>query len=217
MRLIRPLLVVRVSVLLLGSRCVYRSRQKLLRRATRKKSTATTASTARRAAPRVARTPAYSASASHARKARLARARAAARGREASRIRAAPLQEAMTPRYKTDANGELVPDVRAAAAIIFNPATGEVLCQRELAGQALDCQHHQGDDDGGLPRRQPGPQRKSPSSAATSTPPRRPTSSANDHLPGRVLHLAADCVRQRRGPHRWRACRTAAPRPSSSG
>jgi D-alanyl-D-alanine carboxypeptidase len=33
----------------------------------------------------------------------------------------------MTPRYKTDANGLVVPDVRAAAAIIFNPETGEVL------------------------------------------------------------------------------------------
>jgi D-alanyl-D-alanine endopeptidase (penicillin-binding protein 7) len=33
----------------------------------------------------------------------------------------------MTPRYKTDAAGDLVPDVRAAAAIIFNPATGQVL------------------------------------------------------------------------------------------
>ena len=35
----------------------------------------------------------------------------------------------MTPRYKTDANGELVPDIRAAAAIIFNPANGQVLWQ----------------------------------------------------------------------------------------
>lgn len=33
----------------------------------------------------------------------------------------------MTPHYKTDANGELVPDIRAAAAIIFNPANGQVL------------------------------------------------------------------------------------------
>jgi D-alanyl-D-alanine endopeptidase (penicillin-binding protein 7) len=33
----------------------------------------------------------------------------------------------MTPRYKTDASGELVPDIRAAAAIIFNPANGQVL------------------------------------------------------------------------------------------
>jgi D-alanyl-D-alanine endopeptidase (penicillin-binding protein 7) len=37
------------------------------------------------------------------------------------------LQDAMTPRYKTDANGDLVPDIRAAAAIIFNPANGQVL------------------------------------------------------------------------------------------
>ena len=35
----------------------------------------------------------------------------------------------MTPRFKTDATGELVPDVRAAAAIIFNPDTGQVLCE----------------------------------------------------------------------------------------
>ena len=37
------------------------------------------------------------------------------------------LQEAMTPRFKTDATGALVPDIRAAAAIIFNPETGQVL------------------------------------------------------------------------------------------
>ena len=38
------------------------------------------------------------------------------------------LQEAMTPRYKTDAaTGAIVPDVRAAAAIVFNPETGQVL------------------------------------------------------------------------------------------
>jgi D-alanyl-D-alanine endopeptidase (penicillin-binding protein 7) len=67
----------------------------------------------------------YSASASRARKARLARARAAARAREQARLRA--LREAMTPRYKTDASGALVPDIRAAAAIIFDPETGQVL------------------------------------------------------------------------------------------
>jgi len=92
---------------------------------TRKKSTTTSAQST--ATPKVARTPAYSASASQARKARLARARAAARTREISRMRA--LQDAMTPRYKTDASGELVPDIRAAAAIIFNPANGQVLWQ----------------------------------------------------------------------------------------
>ena len=33
----------------------------------------------------------------------------------------------MTPRYKTDATGAVVPDVRAAAAIIFDPVTGQIL------------------------------------------------------------------------------------------
>jgi D-alanyl-D-alanine endopeptidase (penicillin-binding protein 7) len=69
--------------------------------------------------------PTYSAATSRARKARLARARAAVRAREQARLRA--LREAMTPRYKTDATGALVPDVRAAAAIIFSPETGQVL------------------------------------------------------------------------------------------
>ena len=67
----------------------------------------------------------YSASASAARKARLARARAAARSREQSRMRV--LQTAMTPRFKTDASGALVPDIRAAAAILLDPTTGQVL------------------------------------------------------------------------------------------
>jgi D-alanyl-D-alanine endopeptidase (penicillin-binding protein 7) len=91
----------------------------------RKKTTARSSATARRAVPRPASKPAYSAAASNARKARLARARAAARAREVARMRS--LAEAMTPRYKADANGELVPDIRAAAAIIFNPANGQVL------------------------------------------------------------------------------------------
>src|SRR5262245_4797600 len=69
--------------------------------------------------------PTYSAAASRARKARLARARAAARAREQARL--AALQEAMRPRFKTDASGAQVPDIRAAAAIIFNPETGQVL------------------------------------------------------------------------------------------
>jgi D-alanyl-D-alanine endopeptidase (penicillin-binding protein 7) len=37
------------------------------------------------------------------------------------------LRDAMTPRYKRDASGDLVPDVRAEAAIIFNPENGRVL------------------------------------------------------------------------------------------
>jgi D-alanyl-D-alanine endopeptidase (penicillin-binding protein 7) len=71
---------------------------------------------------------AYSATAASARRANLAKARASARAREQARLHSfAQLQEAMTPQFKTDANGEVVPDVRAAAAIIFDPATGQVL------------------------------------------------------------------------------------------
>lgn len=56
---------------------------------------------------------------------RAARARAAARARQAAAARA--LKVAMTPQYRKDAAGNSVPDVRAEAAIVFNPQTGEVL------------------------------------------------------------------------------------------
>jgi serine-type D-Ala-D-Ala endopeptidase (penicillin-binding protein 7) len=70
----------------------------------------------------------YSASSSSARKARLARARSAARAREQARLRSLrTIQEAMTPRFKTDESGALVPDIRAAAAVIFDPMSGQVL------------------------------------------------------------------------------------------
>jgi len=59
------------------------------------------------------------ASAAKSRAARLAQARAAAR--------AAELREVETPRLKRDALGEEVPDVRAEAAIIYNPETNQVL------------------------------------------------------------------------------------------
>jgi serine-type D-Ala-D-Ala endopeptidase (penicillin-binding protein 7) len=130
-RLTTRLLVVRVCSVLLGlGLCLPVGAESAQKSATRKKSTVKSTTAARRATPRVSARPAYSASASNARKARLARARAAARRRESQRMHALrSLQEAMTPRYKTDATGEKVPDVRAAAAIIFNPATGEVLWQ----------------------------------------------------------------------------------------
>jgi D-alanyl-D-alanine endopeptidase (penicillin-binding protein 7) len=117
-RLIRSVYVARVFALLigLGVSAVAIPVESAQKRSTRTKSSAT----------RTIRKPAYSATASKARRARLARARAAARAREQARLRA--LQEAMTPRYKTDAaTGALVPDVRAAAAIVFNPETGQVL------------------------------------------------------------------------------------------
>jgi D-alanyl-D-alanine endopeptidase (penicillin-binding protein 7) len=55
----------------------------------------------------------------------LARATAQARARQAALRR--QQQEAATPRYKEDVFGNLVPDVRAAAAIVYNPQTGDVL------------------------------------------------------------------------------------------
>jgi D-alanyl-D-alanine endopeptidase (penicillin-binding protein 7) len=63
----------------------------------------------------------YAGRISRARRARLARARAAAR------LRA--LREALIPQFRTDASGALIPDIRAAAAIVLNPETGQVLFQ----------------------------------------------------------------------------------------
>ena len=117
MRSIRPLYVARLLALLIAFGVVVPATVLEAATTTTKKKTTT-----RKVA---AKKPTYSAAASRARKARLARARAAARAREQARL--AALQEAMRPRFKTDANGALVPDIRAAAAIIFNPETGQVL------------------------------------------------------------------------------------------
>ena len=68
----------------------------------------------------------YSAASSKARKARLAQAEEAARAREA---------QANQPRVKVDAQGDLVPDFRAGAAIIYNPATNKVLWEEKAFDQ----------------------------------------------------------------------------------
>jgi serine-type D-Ala-D-Ala endopeptidase (penicillin-binding protein 7) len=70
---------------------------------------------------------AYSASRSRARKATVARARAAVQARQ--------LAEAQQPRFKLDDTGALVPDIRAEAAIIYNPATGKVLWENNSQNQ----------------------------------------------------------------------------------
>jgi serine-type D-Ala-D-Ala endopeptidase (penicillin-binding protein 7) len=74
-----------------------------------RKSTAKTRLTTRR----------YSVSRAQARRARLVRAKAVAYARD--------MRTLQTPRFRTDANGLQVPDVRAEAAIIYNPVTHEVL------------------------------------------------------------------------------------------
>jgi len=71
--------------------------------------------------------PIYSAERSRSRKAKLARARRAATVRE--------IADTVLPRYKVDASGELVPDIRAAAAIIYNPETNEVLWESNSQDQ----------------------------------------------------------------------------------
>jgi D-alanyl-D-alanine endopeptidase (penicillin-binding protein 7) len=69
--------------------------------------------------------PAKKPTSSSASKTSAARAQAASRARAAAASR--QQQDAMTAHFKRDLLGNLVPDVRAAAAIIYNPATGEVI------------------------------------------------------------------------------------------
>lgn len=121
MRLIRPMLVARVVTTLLGVAVCLPVSAIQAEAGRRKPAVARHTTTAKKKT-------AYSASASNARKTSLAHARASVRAREQSRLRGLQqLQEAMTPRFKTDASGQVIPDVRAAAAIIFNPVTGQVL------------------------------------------------------------------------------------------
>ena len=73
------------------------------------------------------RATAYSAERSQSRKVKLARARAIATARE--------MADTVLPRYKVDASGGLVPDVRAAAAIIYDTDTNEILWQENAQTQ----------------------------------------------------------------------------------
>jgi len=79
-------------------------------------------------APKKAAKPStrYSATRARNRRAALARARAAAMKRELAEV---------LPRLKTDPSGVLVPDLRAAAAIIYDPATNEVLWEENSQTQ----------------------------------------------------------------------------------
>lgn len=85
-----------------------------------KKTPARATTTAKKTPPRATK-KAYNRNSASARRARLAKARAAARARE--------LREVQTPRFTLDALGHQVPDVRAEAAIIYDPVTREVLWQ----------------------------------------------------------------------------------------
>jgi D-alanyl-D-alanine endopeptidase (penicillin-binding protein 7) len=69
----------------------------------------------------------YSAARAQSRRTKLATARASAMARE--------MAETTLPRYKVDASGDLVPDVRAAAAIIYDPETNQVLWEENSQSQ----------------------------------------------------------------------------------
>ena len=129
MRLIRPVLAVRLVATLLGVSLCFAAPAT----AAQKKSTTQRAATSARSKTKTA----YSASASKARRTRLARARASAKARETARLRAlAQLREAMTPHFKEDpTSGEMVPDVQAAAAIVFDPETGKILYEENAKDQ----------------------------------------------------------------------------------
>jgi D-alanyl-D-alanine endopeptidase (penicillin-binding protein 7) len=97
-----------------------------------------TAQSAKPAAPTVRKTtvarqakpgvrPLYSAARSRTRQATLAKGRAIATARE--------MADTILPRYKVDANGDLVPDVRAAAAIVYDPETKQVLWEENSQSQ----------------------------------------------------------------------------------
>lgn len=90
-------------------------------------------SPAKKTAPKVStvrKAPAKKATAAanaRARRARAARARAAAAARAT--------KEAQEPRFKLDELGALIPDLRAAAAIIYNPENGQILWQENAQAQ----------------------------------------------------------------------------------
>jgi len=93
-------------------------------RASAKRPAAAKAAAAKPAARKKA---AYSPATARARRVQLARARESARARE--------LREVQTPRFRVDEYGREVPDVRAEAAIIYNPETGEVLWENHSKDQ----------------------------------------------------------------------------------
>ena len=58
-----------------------------------------------------------------------------AASRARASVRARQLQEAIKPRFKFDDTGALVPDIRAEAAIIYDPKTGQVLWEQNSLDQ----------------------------------------------------------------------------------
>jgi D-alanyl-D-alanine endopeptidase (penicillin-binding protein 7) len=96
-------------------------------RAKTTRSTTATPKPAVKTTTSVRNSTAYSAARSQSRKMTLARARAAAMAHE--------MADTALPRFKVDASGDLVPDLRAAAAIVYDPATNQVLWEENSQDQ----------------------------------------------------------------------------------
>ncbi len=128
LRPLRAAVLLAVTTSLLGlpsfvevSEAATRQRARLARTTTQQKATGTRAAKSQSKKKTVQRSSSKKYSASKARQRRLAMARA----RQAAYAR--QLREIQTPQFKPGVDGQLVPDVRAGAAIIYNPATHEVL------------------------------------------------------------------------------------------
>lgn len=90
-----------------------------------------TAQTAKKSSVRSAQKPAVKAS--YSPQSSKSRAAALARARMAARLRLA--RDTAVPRFKTDATGTVVPDLHAAAAIIYDPQTHQVLWEENSRDQ----------------------------------------------------------------------------------
>lgn len=106
------------SLLIAGLVCSTPADAAQARRASAKRTSATVSTRKRAAVVPANRVPA---------KQRSAIARAVATARE--------MADTVTPRYKVDASGDLVPDLRAAAAIIYNPETNQILWEENSQDQ----------------------------------------------------------------------------------
>ena len=95
---------------------------------------ATSSATARKPAVKKSTTTAKAVAASKAKT-------TASRRLRASRVRAArqaaALREALEPRFKFDDTGNVVPDIRAEAAIIYDPENGKVLWESNSTSRSF--------------------------------------------------------------------------------
>jgi D-alanyl-D-alanine endopeptidase (penicillin-binding protein 7) len=105
-------------------------------KATAAKKTSAVSASRKKAAPAAAKTSAAARNSAKApARKKSTYSAAAARARRASLARSRSLAYLAQPRFKTDASGELVPDIRAEAAIIYNPETGQVLWEEKAFDQ----------------------------------------------------------------------------------